>query len=635
MNTEWKASCFKPEEPGVFPVPNGMRFAAEFPGNRECGIILYDGQGRKTKLPFTEESRQGRLYGIQIEGEGIAECKYQYYYGEEIITDRYAMGISGLEKWGAGKTRTRAVYGSFQTEDFDWEGDAPLMAPYEDTVIYGLNVRAFTMHKSSGVRNRGTFEGIVEKIPYLKELGITALLLMPCYEYEECMHLPVRAKQQRPEEENAFHDPAEHVRVNCWGFQEGYYLVPKASYSAGSSPAISFKTMVKELHRNGIEVMMHFYFPPQISQLYMLKVLRYWVKEYHIDGVRISGFHIPYRMLAQEGFLGSTKIWCSDLPKDEIEEAGTVFRNFACDNGNYRNDMRRFLKGDEGMLNDMLQYQRRNPKEHGVVNYFADYDGFSLYDCVSYERKHNEANGEDNRDGTDINYTWNCGVEGATRKKSVQELRLKQMKNALTFLFLAQGTPFLFSGDEFANTRFGNNNCYCRDDAAGWIKWKETQFSKELFSYTKFLISLRKAHKIFHMKQELRVMDSLGCGYPDISYHGTEAWRPDLSFISRMVGTMLCGQYAGEEQFFYLACNMHWEPHRLALPKLPSGQIWVKITDTACCTGESMKPDENLKTEEPVIIQERSVAVYQSRTIEKSAEKDGHGRRKGSGRKNK
>lgn len=636
MNTEWKVSCFKPEDAGVFPIPNGMRFAAEFPGNRECGIILYDRQGRRTRLPFSKEGRQGRLFGLQIEGNGVSECRYQYYYGDQIITDKYAVKVSGLEKWGAGRTKSRAVYGSLEAEAFDWEGDEPLKLPYEDTIIYGVNVRSFTMHKSSGVKHRGTFEGIVEKIPYLKELGITALLLMPCYEYEECMVLPAGPKQMKAEAETVLNDLPERTRLNCWGFQEGFYFSPKASYCAGASPANSFKTMVKELHRNGIEVMMHFYFPPQTGQLYMLKVIKYWVREYHIDGVRISGFHIPFRMLAQEGFLGNTKIWCSYLPKQEIEDVENDFRNFACDNGSYRNDMRRFLKGDEGILNDMLLYQRRNPKEHGVINYFADYDGFSLYDCVSYERKHNEANGEENRDGTDLNFTWNCGVEGATKKKSVQELRQKQMKNALTFLFLAQGTPFLFSGDEFANTRFGNNNCYCRDDATGWIKWKETLFSKEILAYTKFLIKLRKNNRIFHMRQELRVMDSLGCGYPDISYHGTEAWRPDLSFISRMVGAMLCGQYAKEEQFFYIACNMHWENHQLALPKLPSGQIWVKISDTSsACMETEDKKEEASKAEELAEIRERSVAVYRSLSIEVPPGKSGYRKRKGNGRNSK
>ena len=322
------------------------------------------------------------------------------------------------------------------------------------------------MHKSSGVKNKGTFEGIIEKIPYLKELGITGIELMPCYEYDECIlqedyyHKSFSEKSVAraavPVIREAVPAPAsktDKMRLNCWGFQNGFYFAPKAAYSAVKSPVLSFKELVRELHKNGIEVMMQFYFPPEIRQLYMLDVIKYWVMEYHIDGVRISGFHIPFRLLAEEPILKNTKIWCNYLPGEDLSViANPVFKNFISDNGNYRYDIRRFLKGDEGLLNQAIVYQRRNPAEHSVINYLADYDGFSLYDCVCYERKHNEANGEDNRDGLDVNSTWNCGVEGETRRKSVLDLRLKQIKNALSFVFLSQGIPVLFSGDEFASS---------------------------------------------------------------------------------------------------------------------------------------------------------------------------------------
>lgn len=621
MNKKWEISFFKPEEPGVFPIQGGIRLAAECSGEQECGVILFDSKGYKSKIPFSQNGRQGNLYGVQIKGEDILTSRYQFYSGEDIITDSYARKITGLEKWGAGRKQKRNACGSFLQEDFDWEGDGPLQIPYEDSIIYGVNVRAFTMHKSSNVQNRGTFEGLVEKIPYLKELGITCVLLMPCYEYEECMTEPADAGQifmkQNPETENF-----NTARLNCWGFQKGYYFTPKASYCAGNSPSYSFKNMVKSFHKNGMEVMVHFYFPPEIKQLYILKVIKYWVKEYHIDGVRLSGCRIPFRMLSEEGFLARTKIWCNYLPTEEMCHGKS--RNFASDNGNYKNDIRRFLKGDEGIINDVLADQRRNPAEHGVINTLADYDGFSLYDCVSYERKHNEANGEDNQDGTDYNFTWNCGVEGETRKNAILELRLKQMKNALSFLFLSQGTPFLFGGDEFANTRNGNNNCYCQDNAVGWVKWKQTRFSDEILRYTRFLIRVRKKYRTLHQKEELKVMDTRSCGYPDVSYHGTEAWRPDLSYISRIAGSMLCGQYAGDEPFFYIACNMHWMPHQLALPKLPPDQMWIKISDTAQ-TCEERKAEGNTdymvedgKTEDFIQagdvadVLARSICVYRS-----------------------
>ncbi|MDE6184596.1 MAG: hypothetical protein K2G39_04085, partial [Lachnospiraceae bacterium] len=406
------------------------------------------------------------------------------------------------------------------------------------------------------------------------------------------------------------------VRLNCWGFQNGFYFAPKAAYSAAKSPSVSFKELVREFHKNGIEVMMHFYFPPEIRQLYMLDVIKYWVMEYHIDGARISGFHIPFRLLAEEPILKNTKIWCSYLPEEDISViANPVFKNFISDNNNFRYDIRRFLKGDEGLLNQAIYYQRRNPPEYSVVNYLADYDGFSLYDCVSYERKHNEENGENNRDGIDVNLTWNCGIEGDTRRKSVLDLRLKQMKNALSFIFLSQGIPFLFGGDEFASSRGGNNNCYCQDNETGWVNWKNTLFSREVLAYTRFLIKLRKSHAILHMKEEMRVMDYKGLGYPDVSYHGAEAWRPDLSYIGRMIGIVLNGQYAPgkEDASFYIAYNMHWEPHKLALPTLSNGEKWMKLSDTSLSTEVSMDQSSSQIEDFSVTVSSRSISVFMTK----------------------
>lgn len=625
MGSNWDITYFKPDKPGVIFTKTEAAFAFESSAADKCGVILYDSKGREERFPFSDEGKTGALYGITLKGNPVADYTYNYYEGDRIITDIYAKGIKGLEKWGDGAEGIRKTCGKFPDSRFDWRGDIPLNIPLEDSILYGLNVRAFTMHKSSGVKKRGTFEGIIEKIPYLTELGITAIELMPCYEYEECMFpekvIPPSVSIQTqafsnlmPKEQMAEEPP----RLNCWGFQKGYYFAPKASYSASSYPEHSFKSMVRELHKNGIEVIMQFYFPPEVKQLYMLEVIKFWVKEYHIDGVRISGFHIPYRLLAEESALKDTKIWCTYLPQEDLEVIGnTGNKNFMSDNDNYRQDMRRYLKGDEGLMNQVLYYQRRNPKEYGVVNYLADYDGFSLYDCVSYEKKHNEANGENNHDGNDVNFTWNCGIEGDSRKKSVLELRQKQIKNALTFVLLAQGIPFIFSGDEFANSRNGNNNCYCQDNESGWVHWKKNRFSEDITDYVRFLIRLRKKNQILHMKEELLGIDMEGCGYPDISYHGIKAWIPDLSYVSRMMGILLCGKYAPDKQedFLYLAYNMHWEMHKLALPKLPKDKVWVKIADTSL-SFENQQKNACPEEENSVIsVKERSAAIYQTRKI--------------------
>lgn len=630
METNWRVTCFRPTKQGVVCTKNSVSFAAESVADKECGVILYDKEGNCYRFPFQKEGRRGNLYGLKIDGEGLNNCFYNYYLGDRIVTDPYAWEIQGLEAWG--EKRGRKTRGFLGKRDFDWQGDEPLMIPLNESIFYGLNVRSFTMHKSSGVRNKGTFEGVAEKIPYFRELGITALELMPCYEYDECMEeqkkpaiLPLSAAEplkenSRKEEAQEDQEGEKPIRLNCWGFQEGFYFAPKAAYSAGRSPVTSFKRLVRKLHQNGIEVIMQFYFPPQIGQMYMLEVIKYWVMEYHIDGVRLNGFHIPLRLIAEDAVLKNTKIWCSYVPGEELPVIlNPSFKNFVTDNGNFRYDMRRFLKGDEGLINQALYYQRRNPKEHGVVNYMADYDGFSLYDSVCYERKHNEANGEDNRDGAEVNETWNCGAEGESRKKGIDQLRQRQIKNALSFVLLSQGVPFLFGGDEFACSRFGNNNSYCQDNETGWVKWRKTGFAKEILAYTKFLIRLRKSNGILHMKEELLVMDSIGCGYPDISYHGIEAWRPDLSYLSRIVGVLLCGKYSPEKgESFYIACNMHWESHELALPKLSKSKKWTKIADTFQPVGDFAEgPKESgaesgSGEERGFSINSRSIAIFRT-----------------------
>ena len=601
MQTNWKIEYFKPTQEGVQRITNGFRFTTALPpSNEESGLILYAANGETFRFAFSEQYRQGNLLGIQLKGPELENYYYNYYQGNSVFTDLYAQELHGLEEWGGTENeKPRATYGCLRQNDFLWKNDKPLQYPYEECIIYGLDVRAFSMHKSANVQNPGTFEGIIEKIPYLKSLGITTLELMPCYEYEECLY------------------PA----INCWGFQTGFYFAPKASYSAVKNPIQSFKSMVRELHAHKIEVLMQFYFPTGTPQLYMLEVLQYWVSEYHVDGFRMNGCNIPVRMLSENAFLKQTKIWFTELNESEITPLGAnQVRNLSRNHQGYRDEVRRFLKGDDGFMNQFLYFQRHNPKDYAVINSLADYDGFSLYDTVSYERKHNETNGEYNQDGTDLNFSWNCGIEGDTRRKAVLSLRLRQLKNAFSLLLLSQGTPFIFSGDEMANTRYGNNNAYCQDNEIGWIKWEQNPFSSELHAYVKSLIQLRKTYQILHMPTEFRMMDHISCGTPDLSYHGEEAWQPDLSHMSHTIGIALCGKYAEPyEPSFYIAINMHWENQTLALPKLPKNSYWTKIEDTAELNSSSDSKlttrDFDYETNDHALIQARSIAVYQSKEV--------------------
>ena len=615
MSKDWKITYFKPDRPGVFYKKGSVCFAADLGGSKDCGIIFYHKTGEEKRIPFdTAVGVNGTLAGMEVKVCEKEELCYNYYMDELVITDPYAPKIKGLEIWGDAKSAPRETVGCILSKTFDWQGDQPLRIPYENSIIYGLDVRSYTMHKSAGIKHNGTYEGLTEKIPYLKSLGITAVELLPCYEYEECMiseeQLPEYAKPQNPLLQT---ESEKDVRLNCWGFQEGYYFAPKASYSAIGDPVESFKSLVHKMHKSGIEVLMQFYFPPEIKALYILDILKFWVKEYHVDGFRLSGVALPYRILTEDPVLKYTKIRFQYLPKEDTAKAGMPMRNLAVDNSGFFADMRKYLKGDEGMIGNVIAHQKYNPKTFGSINFITDYNSFSLYDMVSYECKHNEANGEENKDGSDFNYSWNCGVEGESRKKSVLQLRIKQMKNALALLLLSQGTPYLFGGDELANTRFGNNNPYCQDNEMGWIKWKETKVSKEILEYTKSLIRLRKSNKILHMPEELKVADARGCGMPDISYHGVEAWRPDLGHMSRMIGIMLCGLYAGEEDSLYIGSNMHWEAHEMALPKLPKDLTWVKIWDTA--QAQQMTEAGIAGLDLMVNVDARSVVIYRTKKI--------------------
>lgn len=605
-------------------------FSVVMKQGKDCGIILYDKRGgRETRIPFREENKFGSIYSMAVKDLDTHRYSYNFYDGEEIFTDPYAKVIHGHEKWGR---CSELLKGGFILDTYDWEGDKPLKHPYENSILYCLNVRAFTKHKSAGIPHRGTFKGILEKLPHLKELGITAIELMPAYEYNEAEkvsagYLPeLSADTGIPAADAA---PVQE-KLNCWGYKKGFYFAPKASFSSEKDAVAEFKDMVKQLHRNGIEVIMQFYFPNSVQMGMILDAVKYWVLEYHIDGVHLKGERIPLQVIATEPLLTDTKLFYYDFPCEQIygEKDIPEYRNLASYKDDYMYTARRFLKGDDGMIGSFLEQQRKNPSQYGVINYVTNYYGFSLADMVSYEHKHNEANGEKNADGMEQNQTWNCGIEGITRRKNILDLRRRQMKNALTMLFLAQGTPLLFSGDEMGNTRFGNNNPYCQDNETGWIKWNMNANGRAVFQYVKELSALRRQHPVLHANEQLRILDYIGCGYPDLSYHGEEAWRPDLSSYSRLVGVMYCGCYArgntsDEDAFFYVAYNMHWLPHTFALPKLPKGMKWCLIGDTGTEEGIGMREETDATAKELlyVNVDARTIQIYISKQ-EEGAEPD-------------
>lgn len=603
-------------------------FSVVMKNGKNCGIILYDKKtGKETRIPFKECNKFGSIYSLAVKDLETERYAYNFYDGEHIFTDPYAKIIHGHEKWGK---QNSFLKGGFLSGDFEWEEDKPLKIPYEESILYCLNVRAFTRHKSSGVVHKGTFQGIIEKIPYLKELGVTAIELMPVYEFDELeteeFKQPSTMTEAREQMTNRLEPDKEALKkYNCWGYKEAYYFAPKAAFGASADTAAEFKDLVKTLHQNGMEIIMQFYFPATVNQGLMMDAVKYWVLEYHIDGVHLKGEHIPLQGIATEPLLTDTKLFYYHFPYEQIYEESEIpkYRNLASYKDDYMYAVRRFLKGDDNMLGTFLELQRKNPNKHGIINYITNYYGFTLMDMVSYEKKHNEANGENNEDGNDYNFTWNCGVEGASKKKSIQRLRIKQIKNALSILFLSQGTPLLYSGDELGNTRMGNNNPYCQDNAVGWVKWNMTEMGRQIFTYTKELIALKKLHPVLRNPRELRILDYIGCGYPDISYHGEEAWRPEINNYSRFAGVMYCGYYAKKEReeddsFFYIAYNMHWISHTFALPKLPRGLNWCLIADTGKNEGIAMTKELTVAAQEQqlVEVEARTIQIYISKQEE-------------------
>lgn len=590
VNNKWIVKKGRLYPLGLHKIQNDLSIVSDVIGKNNSGIVIYPQGEKGIRVPFLEEYRIGDLYCLEIEGFPYESFAYHFYRDDEPVTDEYAKLLDSSKRFGDPKKSVRKANCLYRDQTYDWEGDSPLEIPFHETVIYKLHVRGFTKHASSEVKARGTFAGVTEKIPYLKTLGITAVQCMPVYEFDDVIFNP--SYQNVDKQLLPFLDEKQTVweyKTNYWGYSAGNYMAPKRAYSHSDRPDMECRDMIKALHKNGMEVILEFYFPPEIRPGFILDVCRYWAEAYHVDGFKLMGCGLPVRLLATDPFLQKTKLIFENLDQTELQtfaKKEPAFKNMASVSPGFFYDARKFLKGDEGMLSAAAEHFRKNPSSYAVVNEITSYQGFTLADLVSYDRKHNEANGEDNRDGSDYNYSWNCGTEGKSRRKTVLTLREQQSKNALMMLFLSQGTPVLLAGDEFGNSADGNNNPYCQDNAVSWLNWKQTAGSRELFRFVCDMIAFRKAHPILHKKEALRQMDYISCGYPDLSYHGEQAWYPRFENYNRHMGVMFCGKYAKisrtlEDSFIYVAYNAHWVDHEFALPKLPVGMCW-KVEVTSC-----------------------------------------------------
>ena len=573
---------------GATVIGDSVNFVITAKLGSKCELVLYE-KGKEhevARIPFENAQVIGNVYAMSVTGLDYYKYDYNFSVNGEIVTDAYAKALSGKKQWGVVPSKVR---GAIVADDYDWQGDAPLQISYDETIMYRLHVRGFTKHQSSKVKHKGTYLGIVDKIPYLKELGITMIELMPAYEFNELEHKPATSMRGQFSIENPI--------LNYWGYTNAYAFAPKASFAYTSKTGgevEEFKYMVRELHKNGIEVSMEFFFPEGTNPTLILDALHYWVMEYHIDGIHANCEEAVMKMIQTDNLLSTTKIFTYNFAADtDFYHCTSETRNLANFNDDFMVSARKFIKGDEDMLSTIAYKIKANPPGVTVVNYVANHNTFTLYDAVSYDRKYNEANGENNNDGAVYNYSWNCGAEGDTRKRKIMDLRKKQIKNALSLVLLSQGVPMLYAGDEMCNSQKGNNNPYCLDNEISWTNWNTTAIAKEVLEFTKSLIHFRKAHKVLHLPEETRQMDYKSFGLPDMSYHGSKAWYADFSHFNRHFSTMYCGKYATtcgreDEPDVFIAYNMFWENIKFGIPSARNKKQWkvVLATDASAMDAE-------------------------------------------------
>ena len=579
-----KKTTGRPQPFGAAVEGNRVNFAVQVPEGKSCALLLYKRGKKRPEVTFDmpREEGIGEVRFLAVEELEAEQYEYNYLIDGKVTVDPYVRELAGREPFGKRREGSEhELRGRLISPEYDWEGDRRPNLKWNEVVAYSLHVRGFTKHSSSKVQHRGTYLGVIEKIPYLKELGINQIQCMPVYEFDECAG----------------------KKINYWGYGPAYYFAPKEAYAAGDSAVRELKDMVRECHRAGIEVVLEMPFAEGIQVQTALECLRFYMLRYHVDGFVVNPYNVSWEILSEDPLLKEVKL----MRKDD----------------GFQNVMRRFLKGDENMVNDVIWALGHNSSVDGKLNYITAQTGFTLWDLVSYDWKHNEANGENNSDGPDFNYSWNCGAEGPSRKKAVLALRNGQVRNAFKLLLTAQGTPCLLAGDEFFNSQKGNNNVYCQDNETGWVDWSRLKTDDSLFRYVKRLIEFRKNHPCLHRSEELRGLDRTACGVPDVSFHGENAWQINAEVVSRQLGVMYSGSDVGDGECF-VAYNMHWLPHTFALPSPGKQKVWCLISD----------PDEGilegpvlLEEQQKLEVKERSILILVSRKAEKPSKKTGKRKR--------
>lgn len=635
---------------GACVASNGVSFTINSHGATRCTLLLFKPQASKpyARIPFPDSYRIGDTYSMLVFDIKPDEFEYAFSFdgpyepakgllfnGENVLLDPYSRAVTGQRKWGekpeGGKDfeyRARVVKSSF-----DWGNIKQLEQPFEDLVIYETHVRGYTKDKSSGVSAPGTFAGLKDKIPYLKDLGINAVELMPIFEFDEMESARV----------------VDGVQLyNYWGYNTVSFFAPNTSYAFNEEhnhEGDELKSLIKALKENGIEVILdvvfnhtaegnemgpcfsfkgidnnvyymltpdaHYYnfsgcgnvmnCNHPVVRSFIIDCLRHWAIEYRVDGFRFDLASILGRdqngapmanppileSLAFDPVLGKMKLIAEAWDAGGLYQVGSFpsWNRWAEWNGRYRDDMRSFLKGDDGMAGNAITritgsrdlYIPESRGHKASVNFLTCHDGFTLYDLYSYNEKHNEKNGWNNTDGDNNGHSWNCGAEGETDDPNVNGLRRRLIKNAFAALLCSRGPAMFFAGDEFCNTQFGNNNAYCQDNIISWLDWSRLEEFKEIHDFVRHMIQFRKEHPILR-----KMTKPSSCQFPEISVHNGTPFNASTDYKTKLIGIMYAGRNEEdtEDDIVFYCMNAYWEPLVMQLPVLPNGKHWHVDTNT-------------------------------------------------------
>ena len=676
------------ETNGATPLPVGVNFTVHTSGGTSCELLLFH-RGEEEPyavLPFPDEYRIGDVYSMIVFGLDIEDLEYAYrvdgpwdpkkglrFRKENVLLDPYARAVAGQRIWG--EKKEGAYHARVVKDVFDW-GDMPQSKrEMSDLIIYEMHVRGFTKHPSSGVEQKGTFEGLREKIPYLKELGVNAVELMPIFEFDETVNCrEVDGKKL----------------LEYWGYNSVSFFAPNTSYTAAEEynrEGTELKTLIRELHENGIEVILDVVFNhtaegnekgptfcfkgfdnkiyymltpdgnyynfsgcgntlncnhPMVRQM-ILECLQYWTINYRIDGFRFDLASILGRnadgspmnnpplleSLAFNPVLSNVKLIAEAWDAGGMYQVGKfpANRRWAEWNGRYRDCLRSYLKGDlwEAWTaawcisgsGDLYGGYTQDGNEryagyNSCVNFLTCHVGFTLYDLYSYNTKHNEANEWDNTDGASDNRSWNCGAEGETDDPEVKMLRFRMIRNACAVLMCSRGTPMFLAGDEFGNTQFGNNNSYCQDNEVSWLDWSLLEKNRELFEFFKFMIHFRKKHTVIRKK-----LPDAVCGLGSLNTRN-EYGEPNIENEARMLAVSFAGYDSekGKDDIVYVAVNPYWEDTRIFLPDLQGRETWYLCVNTyGDGAGRYVYPEgEEVRIESEFVMKPRSVAVFTTKS---------------------